>query len=168
MPDASRARAGELKPIGGTLPPAAELAVSVEAPFRGRGVGTELCRRLLVRARDRDGDSECQENPSGSDDRNRACRSGHARNKAAVSSGQTGDGPPGRPEERTVSSLLIGCSALESSAPGATAGPSWWERLARRIANEYRIRRAEREVAVLDERTRRDIGLEYTARFGRA
>ena len=27
---------GELKPIAGTLPPAAELAVSVEAPFRGR------------------------------------------------------------------------------------------------------------------------------------
>ena len=46
-----------------------------------------------------------------------------------------------------MSSLLIGCSALETSAPGATAGPSWWERLARRIANEYRIRRAEREVA---------------------
>src|SRR4051794_11015167 len=44
---------GELKPIAGTLPPAAELAVSVEAPFRGRGVGTGLCRRLLVRARDR-------------------------------------------------------------------------------------------------------------------
>jgi GNAT superfamily N-acetyltransferase len=44
---------GELKPIGGSLPPAAELAVSVEAPFRGRGVGTELCRRLLVRARNR-------------------------------------------------------------------------------------------------------------------
>ena len=44
---------GELKPIAGTLPPAAELAVSVEAPFRGRGVGTELCRRLLVRARNR-------------------------------------------------------------------------------------------------------------------
>ena len=45
--------AGELKPIAGTLPPVAELAVSVEAPFRGRGVGTELCRRLLVRARNR-------------------------------------------------------------------------------------------------------------------
>jgi RimJ/RimL family protein N-acetyltransferase len=44
---------GELKPIAGSRPPAAELAVSVEAPFRGRGVGTELCRRLLVRARNR-------------------------------------------------------------------------------------------------------------------
>ena len=31
----------------------AELAVSVEAPFRGRGLGTELCRRLVVRARNR-------------------------------------------------------------------------------------------------------------------
>ena len=67
-----------------------------------------------------------------------------------------------------MSSLLIGCSSLETSALGAATGPSWWERLARRIANEYRIRRAEREVAVLDERTLRDIGLEYAARFGRA
>ena len=63
-----------------------------------------------------------------------------------------------------MSSLLIGCSALETSAPGPTAGPSWWERLARRVANEYRVRRAEREVADLDERTLRDIGLEYAAR----
>jgi uncharacterized protein YjiS (DUF1127 family) len=63
-----------------------------------------------------------------------------------------------------MSSLLIGCSVPETSAPG----PSWWERLARRVVNEYRIRRAEREVAVLDERTLRDIGLEYAARFGRA
>src|SRR3954454_5857273 len=30
---------GELKRFAGTRPPAAELAVSVEAPFRGRGVG---------------------------------------------------------------------------------------------------------------------------------
>jgi RimJ/RimL family protein N-acetyltransferase len=44
---------GELKVIAGSLPPAAELAVSVEAPFRGRGIGTELCRRLAVRARNR-------------------------------------------------------------------------------------------------------------------
>jgi GNAT superfamily N-acetyltransferase len=44
---------GELKPIKGTWPRAAELAVSVEAPFRGRGLGTELCRRLIVRARNR-------------------------------------------------------------------------------------------------------------------
>ena len=28
-------------------------AISVEPPFRGRGVGTDLCRRLLVRARSR-------------------------------------------------------------------------------------------------------------------
>ena len=72
-----------------------------------------------------------------------------------------------------MSSLLIGCSVLETSAPGATAGPSWRERLARRIANEYRVRRAEREMAALDERTLRDIGLDhgglgYAARFGRA
>jgi uncharacterized protein YjiS (DUF1127 family) len=72
-----------------------------------------------------------------------------------------------------MSSLLIGCSVMETSAPGATAGPSWWERLARRIANEYRVRRAEREMAALDERTLRDIGLDhgglgYAARFGRA
>jgi uncharacterized protein YjiS (DUF1127 family) len=66
-----------------------------------------------------------------------------------------------------MSNLLIGCSAPERRPPRA-AGPSWWERLARRIANEYRIRRAEREMAALDERTLRDIGLEYAARFGRA
>ena len=72
-----------------------------------------------------------------------------------------------------MSSLLIGCSVLEASAPGATAGPSWRERLARRIANECRVRRAEREMAALDERTLRDLGLDhgglgYVARFGRA
>ena len=44
---------GELKPIGGAWPRAAELAVSVEQPFRGCGLGTELCRRLVVRARNR-------------------------------------------------------------------------------------------------------------------
>ena len=44
---------GELKLIDGAWPPAAEIAVSVEAPFRGRGLGTELCRRLVVRARNR-------------------------------------------------------------------------------------------------------------------
>ena len=42
---------GELKPIDGAR--AAELAVSVERPFQGRGIGTELCRRLIVRARNR-------------------------------------------------------------------------------------------------------------------
>ena len=67
-----------------------------------------------------------------------------------------------------MSSLLIGCSVLETSPARAATGPSWWERLARRIENECRIRRAEREVAALDERTLRDIGLEYAARFGRA
>jgi GNAT superfamily N-acetyltransferase len=44
---------GELKELAGSLPPAAEIAASVEAPFRGRGIGTELCRRLVVRARNR-------------------------------------------------------------------------------------------------------------------
>jgi RimJ/RimL family protein N-acetyltransferase len=44
---------GELKPIRAAWPPAAELAVSVERPFRSRGLGTELCRRLVVRARNR-------------------------------------------------------------------------------------------------------------------
>jgi RimJ/RimL family protein N-acetyltransferase len=45
---------GELRYIDGALPArAAEVAVSVERPFRGRGVGTELCRRLIVRARNR-------------------------------------------------------------------------------------------------------------------
>jgi hypothetical protein len=41
---------GELKPIGGAWLPAAELAVSVERPFQGHGLGAELCRRLVVRA----------------------------------------------------------------------------------------------------------------------
>lgn len=45
--------AGELTLIDGARPRAAEIAVSVEAPFRGRGLGTELCRRLVVRARNR-------------------------------------------------------------------------------------------------------------------
>ena len=44
---------GELKPIEDSWPAAAELALSVEAPFRGRGIGTELGRRLVVRARNR-------------------------------------------------------------------------------------------------------------------
>ena len=46
-------RTGELRLIDGAWPRAAEIAVSVEAPFRGRGLGTELCRRLVVRARNR-------------------------------------------------------------------------------------------------------------------
>jgi RimJ/RimL family protein N-acetyltransferase len=44
---------GELKRIDDGAGVAAEIALSVEPPFRGRGVGTELCRRLLVRARNR-------------------------------------------------------------------------------------------------------------------
>jgi RimJ/RimL family protein N-acetyltransferase len=53
FPDGELRAAGELKPIPGAWPPAAELAVSVERPFRGRGLGKELCRRLVVRARNR-------------------------------------------------------------------------------------------------------------------
>jgi GNAT superfamily N-acetyltransferase len=45
--------AGELKLIDEIRSCTAEITVSVEVPFRGRGVGTELCRRLAVRARNR-------------------------------------------------------------------------------------------------------------------
>jgi ribosomal protein S18 acetylase RimI-like enzyme len=45
--------AGELKLIDRARPRMAEIAVSVEVQFRGRGIGTELCRRLAVRARNR-------------------------------------------------------------------------------------------------------------------
>jgi RimJ/RimL family protein N-acetyltransferase len=44
---------GELKLIDDHASRAAEVAVSVEAPFRGHGLGTELCRRLTIRARNR-------------------------------------------------------------------------------------------------------------------
>src|SRR4051812_19642394 len=66
-----------------------------------------------------------------------------------------------RLEEHAMSSLLIGCSSLETYAPEAADGPSWWGRLTRLVANEYRIRRAEREVAALDERMLRDLGLDH-------
>jgi uncharacterized protein YjiS (DUF1127 family) len=71
-----------------------------------------------------------------------------------------------------MSSLLIGCSALERHPPRA-AGPSWWGRLARLIANEHRIRQAAREMRALDDRTLHDVGLDHggigrAARFGRA
>ena len=70
-----------------------------------------------------------------------------------------------------MSSLLIGCSALERHPPRAAAA-SWWVRLTRLIANEHRIRRVTREVRALDDRMLRDIGLdpgglEHAARFGR-
>ncbi len=44
---------GELKPMGDGWPRAGEVAVSVERPFRNRGVGTELLRRLVTMARNR-------------------------------------------------------------------------------------------------------------------
>ena len=44
---------GELKPLAGTWPRAAEIAISVERPFQGRGVGSKLLRRLVVAARNR-------------------------------------------------------------------------------------------------------------------
>jgi uncharacterized protein YjiS (DUF1127 family) len=71
-----------------------------------------------------------------------------------------------------MSSLLIGCSALERHPPRA-AGPSWWVRLARLITNEHRIRRTAREMRALDDRMLHDIGLDRggigcVARFGRA
>jgi ribosomal protein S18 acetylase RimI-like enzyme len=44
---------GELEPIGRGWPRAAELAVSVERGFQGRGIGTALLRRLVVGARNR-------------------------------------------------------------------------------------------------------------------
>jgi GNAT superfamily N-acetyltransferase len=44
---------GELKRLDKAWPRAGELAVSVERPFRGRGIGSELCRHLIVRARNR-------------------------------------------------------------------------------------------------------------------
>jgi uncharacterized protein YjiS (DUF1127 family) len=72
-----------------------------------------------------------------------------------------------------MSSLLIECSALETYALKATAGPSWRGRLMRLIANEYRIRRGTREMRALDDRMLRDVGLDHggiecAARFGRA
>jgi GNAT superfamily N-acetyltransferase len=44
---------GELKPLAGCWPRAAEIAISVERPFQGRGVGGKLLRRLVVAARNR-------------------------------------------------------------------------------------------------------------------
>ena len=72
-----------------------------------------------------------------------------------------------------MSSLLIGCSALEAYALEAADRPSWWVRLTRLVANEYRIRRGTRELLALDDQMLRDIGLdrgsvEYAARSGRA
>ena len=70
-------------------------------------------------------------------------------------------------------SLLIEYPAPKVYVPSAAAGFSLWVRLVRLIANEYRIRRATREMRALDDRTLRDLGLdrggvEHAARFGRA
>lgn len=50
---------GELKPLTGRWPRAAEVALSVERPFQNRGIGTELLRRLLAIARNRGLDTLC-------------------------------------------------------------------------------------------------------------
>lgn len=68
--------------------------------------------------------------------------------------------------------LSVSCPTREACAPEATAGPSWWTRLARAIADEYRVRRASRELHGLGERMLRDVGLDpggipYAVRFGR-
>ena len=44
---------GELLPIEGDGPRAAELAISVESRWQNRGIGTALLRRLIVAARNR-------------------------------------------------------------------------------------------------------------------
>jgi GNAT superfamily N-acetyltransferase len=44
---------GELKPLAGSGPRAAEIAISVERPYQGRGVGSRLLRRLVIAARNR-------------------------------------------------------------------------------------------------------------------
>jgi uncharacterized protein YjiS (DUF1127 family) len=71
-----------------------------------------------------------------------------------------------------MSTLSIPGSVRGASAPEAAAGPSWWARLVRVIADEYRIRRAMKELRMLDGRALRDLGLdragiEHVARFGR-
>ena len=44
---------GELKPLPGRWPRAAEIAISIERPFQGRGIGSALLRRLVIVARNR-------------------------------------------------------------------------------------------------------------------
>jgi len=51
---ASEARGiGELSPLPGAWPRAAEVAISVERPFQGQGIGSALLRRLSQAARNR-------------------------------------------------------------------------------------------------------------------
>ena len=45
--------AGEIKLLDGRWPQRAEIAITVEAPFQDRGVGTRILRRLIVIARNR-------------------------------------------------------------------------------------------------------------------
>ncbi|MGF7158481.1 GNAT superfamily N-acetyltransferase [Rhodoligotrophos appendicifer] len=45
--------AGELQPIVDTWPIEAEAAFTVEQPFRGKGIGSELMRRLILTAQNR-------------------------------------------------------------------------------------------------------------------
>src|SRR3954447_3341886 len=70
-----------------------------------------------------------------------------------------------------MSTLSIPCPVREAYAP-ETAGPSWWARLARAVADECRVRRAMTEMRTLDGRALRDLGLdragiEHAVRFGR-
>ncbi len=44
---------GELRPLPGSSPRAVEVAISVERPFQGRGIGGALLRRLTLAARNR-------------------------------------------------------------------------------------------------------------------
>ena len=50
---ARRAGTGELRPLPGSWPRAAEVAISVEPAFQGQGVGRALLRRLTLTTRNR-------------------------------------------------------------------------------------------------------------------
>jgi GNAT superfamily N-acetyltransferase len=53
MVDGEARGVGELRPLPGVWPRAAEVAISVERPFQGRGIGGALLRRLTRTARNR-------------------------------------------------------------------------------------------------------------------